>query len=1184
MRRLRTRHAAYAAGLAVSLTVALLAGLLATAGPSGAAPDPAVLSMSASVSPTTLVAGAPALYTVTVQNTGNAAATNVTTILPFDPAGTLAIGTPLPTGCTAAGQTVTCTAAAIPAGGSVIYPIPVTVLSNVSNGTNIALRATATATGIPAASTTLIAIAITQVDVEILKSGPTIVTAGSPMTYTITVINHGPSDAATVTWHDPMNGNLVAIDSYPCGNTGLTVSCSVGTMTPGQTKTFTITVTPHASLPDGTVIDNCATVYTGSPDTNPDNNQSCITSTVTPTTPPPVSNIDIAKTGPATVEAGGGIGYSVTVTNTGPDPATNVIVSDPINAPFDSVSSLPSDCTLQGSTVICAAATLAVNATTSFSFTVQLSPSAVAGTVIPNCASVSSQNGVINQNPMPACVQTTVIPVLTADVAIVKTGPAKAVEGTTITYSLAASNNGPDPADNVVVTDPTDPSLVTVTSAPGCAVLGGTVTCPVGTLAANSGRAFMITARVNTGLAAGSTITNCATVTTTTSDPDPTNNRSCVTTVVDPPVPVANIELVKDAPATAHPGDTITYTLTATNHGPDTATNVIIGDPLDQSMVTSPVLPVGCALRGSTVVCRAGTLTVGQTKTFTFTVTVRASLAAGTPIDNCAQVRSVSTILTPAPTPACAQTVVEPVPAADVAISKTGPATVVPNGTISYLLTATNHGPDDAANTVITDPTDSSLITVTSAPGCTVTAGTVTCPLGTLAAGDTVTFRVNAVVNPGVQGVVISNCAQIATDTTDPDTANNQSCLNTTVGVPPPVSDLAVVKHAPVTVAIGGTIEYSVDVTNQGPNRAANVIIRDPLDPLVTVTSLPRNCILNGSVLLCALGALGVGETKTVTFTATVAASATPGTQITNCASATSNITALRRTRSEPCAQTLVLPRPRANVAITKTGPQLASPGGLITYTLTASNRGPDAAAGVVVTDLSDPSLVTVASAPGCGVAAGTVTCQVGTLPAGQARHITLTFLASPAVGADAVIRNCADIYTDTIDLDLRDNQSCLDTLVVVKPPVANVTVVKHGPATALTGSTIHYAITVTNHGPDTAVGVTVTDAVNQALLTVGSLPPGCTLRVGTITCRAGTLRVGQAKTFDFTAAVASDLDQGTLIANCATVRSSPSLAAAISDPAVALADSLRDLVSGFAVHRSCTQARVIAPPVPVTG
>jgi uncharacterized repeat protein (TIGR01451 family) len=156
------------AALAAGLALALPGGLLAQAHAAAAS-----LAMTASVSPSPLVVGETGVYTVTVTNTGTADATNVVTALPFGPSGTVAIdSSALPAGCASAGQTVTCTAATIPAGLSASYTIPVTVLPSVHDGTNIELRGTATATGGVTASTVLITQAFTQVDVEITKSGP----------------------------------------------------------------------------------------------------------------------------------------------------------------------------------------------------------------------------------------------------------------------------------------------------------------------------------------------------------------------------------------------------------------------------------------------------------------------------------------------------------------------------------------------------------------------------------------------------------------------------------------------------------------------------------------------------------------------------------------------------------------------------------------------------------------------------------------------------------------------------------------------------------------------------------------------------------------------------------------------------------------------------------------------------
>jgi uncharacterized repeat protein (TIGR01451 family) len=401
-------------GLALVVLSGMLAPALANSARSGQASHAAMgaanvtsLAMTASVSPSSLTAGATAVYRVTVQNNGNVDASNVRTTIPFSPVGTLAIGSQLPSRCKASGETVTCTEATIPANQSVTYRIPVTVLPSVSDGTNIVLRARATATGVPAAGTNLTSQASTQADVEINKTGPASVIPGGTIDYTITVTNNGPSNAATVTWRDATNGNLITIKSYPCGNTGLTVSCSLGMLAPGTTKTYHVRLTVNPDVSVGTDISDCAVVNTGSPKTS-SGNQSCTDIMVTQ----PMSTIKVAQSTPTTVEVGGTVHYSVTATNNGPDPAANVIVSDPVNVPFASISPLSPGCSLQdGNTVTCRVGKLAVGKAATFSFSVKLNTSDPAGASVTNCVDVTSQDTQVTQQPYLSCVQTQIVSV-----------------------------------------------------------------------------------------------------------------------------------------------------------------------------------------------------------------------------------------------------------------------------------------------------------------------------------------------------------------------------------------------------------------------------------------------------------------------------------------------------------------------------------------------------------------------------------------------------------------------------------------------------------------------------------------------------------------------------------------------------------------------------------------------------
>jgi uncharacterized repeat protein (TIGR01451 family) len=108
--------------------------------------------------------------------------------------------------------------------------------------------------------------------------------------------------------------------------------------------------------------------------------------------PPAVADLAITKTTTATTIAGGGtIPYTITVTNSGPQPATSVSVADVLPAGTTLQSATPSQGSCSGTTTVtCALGTLASGA----SATVSLSIAApVLPGVVTNTATVSSSTG-----------------------------------------------------------------------------------------------------------------------------------------------------------------------------------------------------------------------------------------------------------------------------------------------------------------------------------------------------------------------------------------------------------------------------------------------------------------------------------------------------------------------------------------------------------------------------------------------------------------------------------------------------------------------------------------------------------------------------------------------------------------------------------------------------------------------
>jgi len=112
----------------------------------------------------------------------------------------------------------------------------------------------------------------------------------------------------------------------------------------------------------------------------------------------------------------------------------------------------------------------------------------------------------------------------------------------------------------------------------------------------------------------------------------------------------------------------------------------------------------------------------------------------------------------------------------------------------------------------------------------------------------------------------------------------------------------------------------------------------------------------------------------------------------------------------------------------------------MIRYTVTVTNHGPDAATDVIIKDpVGNPFLVEITSLPsGCALAGGTVTCDLGTLAAGETRVLTAEGRVFADLPDGRVIKNCAAVYTTTSDEDLAASQSCVNT--VVRRPFVPVT------------------------------------------------------------------------------------------------------------------------------------------------
>ena len=364
---------------------------------------------------------------------------------------------------------------------------------------------------------------------DFVPYAPGVVLPGSTVTYTIVVTNTGPS-AAPVAIQDTLASGVGFVaaggSGWSCSFSAPTVTCNHPTpLAAGASASVLITVT--APLASSTVFTNAANGFAGAFPGGP------FASNVVTLTTAAQADLNVSKTAtPSPVFAGQVVTYVVTVTNTGPDSASNVVITDVFQggASFGSVITTSGGATFQISTttaVTFMVTSLGVGNSAVMTYTVV----APADGVITNTATVKSDA----VDPQPAnnvfSTTTPVTPVANLSISKAPSFPT-AIAGTItpsaqLTYTILVTNNGPSPAANVVVTDVL-PAGLTFVSATGsgwtCGNSGQTVTCTVSSLSVGAAPAIQIvaTAPVTPGLV----LTNTAVVNAATHPNTPVNSNS----------------------------------------------------------------------------------------------------------------------------------------------------------------------------------------------------------------------------------------------------------------------------------------------------------------------------------------------------------------------------------------------------------------------------------------------------------------------------------------------------------------------------------------------------------------------------------------------------------------------------------------------------------------------------------
>ncbi len=556
-------------------------------------------------------------------------------------------------------------------------------------------------------------------------------------------------------------------------------------------------------------------------------------------------------------------------------------------------------------------------------------------------------------------------------------------------------------------------------------------------------------------------------------------------------VPGPELSLTKDdGGVSAVPGDTVTYTLTASNAtGTGTSSQTEIVETVPANTVfnsgasTAGWNCVPDASAGSTCTLALPDLASGDSHAYNFAVDVLDPVSAGTTqISNSATLQAFNAL-----TSATASDVTPVTSAATLTLTKTdGDLTAFPGDTVAYTLTAGNSGNQDASNVVLSEtvPANSTFNAGASTSGwsCSPDASagsSCTLAVGTLSGGTQSGFSFAVTVdNPLAAGATqLSNSASVSADNAVQANASDTTPVTATPSLNVSASD------GGITAAPGDTIVYVIAYANIGNQNTADGTITATL-PEQTVfdagASTPGwNCSGSGTVT-CALdiGAVaGGGGGGNVSF---VVAVNDPVLADTASVSLDVSFDASNASPASGGDSTPIAASP--NLALFKSDGDVSSvPGERISYTLIAQNQGDMNASNAVLTETVPAQTQFDAgnSSPGwsCVPDSGpgaTCTNDLGTLAGSDFKvRLFAVRVDNPVTPGTTEISNDAsldadnapagDVASDTTPLDVR-----LD-LAVAK---------SDGGVTVLSGQPLGYTLTYANNGTQNASGVQLNETV----------------------------------------------------------------------------------------------------------
>ena len=506
--------------------------------------EPAAELAISITAPSAAVPGLPITYTVVVTNTGPSAVSGAPVRASFPPelsqvswecqaqAGT----------CPASGGIDLDTQVNLRAGGTATFTVTAQIPSD-ATGTITTSASVEVPAGVAESDTSDNSAEVTMAlepaaELVISTTAPPGVAPGTTLTYTVVVTNTGPS---------AVSGAPVRA-SFPPEMTGIAWTCQAAAGSscaqPSGTDTLdtqvdlratgVATFTITAQIPSdatGTITTSASVeAPAGVAESDTSDNTSVATVILAPT-----SDLAVSISAPVEVRGGNPISYTVVISNAGPSDVVGALVRATLPPGLQNVAwvcapSAGARCPeVSGSDSLSTTLDLEAGSAATFTISAVVQPDLIglltsrvevmapAGTIDPLASNNSAEARTALEPVADLAVQ------LEADRPVV-------LLGETMAYTATVTNHGPSPASNARLVVDLAPGMSLGAAPAGCAAVGGTVECALGTLASGGSVVVRLDVIVASSVPDGAVLTSSATVSSDYLDLELANNTSDVET------------------------------------------------------------------------------------------------------------------------------------------------------------------------------------------------------------------------------------------------------------------------------------------------------------------------------------------------------------------------------------------------------------------------------------------------------------------------------------------------------------------------------------------------------------------------------------------------------------------------------------------------------------------------------